>query len=155
FKKEAIAHAWELVTKVLGIPAEKLAVTVFEGAEGIPADDEAAALWRDVAGVPPERILRLGLADNFWMMGDTGPCGPCSEIHFHQGEDIPCAEVEAGRKCKGVACDCDRWMEIWNLVFMQFERDAKGKLTPLPRPSIDTGAGLERLAAVVQGKRSN
>ena len=89
-------------------------------------------------------------------MGDTGPCGPCSEIHYHQGDDIPCAEEAAGRKCQGVACDCDRWLEIWNLVFMQFERKEKdAPLVPLPKPSIDTGAGLERVAAVVQGKRSN
>ena len=155
FKREAIAFGWELVTKVLGIDEERLAVTVFEGAEGIPADDEAAALWEEVAGVRKDRILRLGLKDNFWMMGDTGPCGPCSEIHFFQGNEIPCAEEQAGKACQGVACDCDRWLEIWNLVFMQFERDAAGNMKPLPRPSIDTGAGLERLAAVVQGKRSN
>src|SRR5690606_26675091 len=139
----------------LGIDEERLAVTVFEGAEGIPADDEAAALWEEVAGVRKDRILRLGLKDNFWMMGDTGPCGPCSEIHFFQGNEIPCAEEQAGKACQGVACDCDRWLEIWNLVFMQFERDAAGNMKPLPRPSIDTGAGLERLAAVVQGKLSN
>jgi len=155
FKRDAIAFAWEFVTKVLAMPAERLAVTVFEGTAEIPADDEAADLWRDVAGVAPERILRLGAADNFWMMGETGPCGPCSEVHFHQGDDVPCQEEAAGRPCRGVACDCDRWMEIWNLVFMQFERSAEGVLAPLPRPSIDTGAGLERLAAVVQGKRSN
>ncbi len=88
-------------------------------------------------------------------MGDTGPCGPCSEIHFFQGNDVPCAEEKASRPCQGVACDCDRWLEIWNLVFMQFERDQGGQLLPLPKPSIDTGAGLERMAAVVQGKRSN
>ena len=88
-------------------------------------------------------------------MGDTGPCGPCSEIHFHQGDHLPCAEEAAGRACLGPACDCDRWLEIWNLVFMQFERDASGTLTPLPKPSIDTGMGLERIAAVVQGKHSN
>ncbi len=155
FKKDAIAFAWAWVTKELGIPADRLAVTVFEGTPEIPADDEAARLWEEVAGVAKDRIYRLGLKDNFWMMGDTGPCGPCSEIHFFQGADVPCAEEAAGRQCQGVACDCDRWMEIWNLVFMQFERDAKGTMTPLPRPSIDTGAGLERVAAVVQGKRTN
>ena len=107
-------------------------------------------------GVPRDRILRLGYKDNFWSMGDTGPCGPCSEIHFHQGDDMPCAEIAAGEPCQGVACDCDRWLEIWNLVFMQFERKEKdAPLIPLPKPSIDTGAGLERVAAVVQGKRSN
>lgn len=155
FKRDAIAYAWELVTGVLKIPADRLVVTVFEGTDEIPADDEAAKLWIEVAGVAPEKVLRLGLEDNFWMMGETGPCGPCSEIHFLQGDDLPCEEEAAGRSCKGVACECDRWMEIWNLVFMQFERDASGKMTPLPSPSIDTGAGLERLAAVLQGKRSN
>jgi len=100
-----------------------------------------------------DSILRLGEEDNFWAMGDTGPCGPCSEVHFHQGDDLPCAEEAAGRKCLGPACECDRWLEIWNLVFMQFNRDASGKMTPLPRPSIDTGMGLERMAAVMQGKR--
>ncbi len=155
FKKDAIAYGWDFVTKVLGVDPSRLAVTVFEGTKSIPADDEAAALWLEVAGVPKDRILRLGEKDNFWAMGDTGPCGPCSEIHYFQGADVPCAEEAAGRKCAGVACDCDRWMEIWNLVFMQFERDASGKLTPLPKPSIDTGAGLERVTAVVQGKRSN
>ena len=100
-------------------------------------------------------ILRLGEKDNFWAMGDTGPCGPCSEIHFHQGDHLPCAEERAGRRCLGPACDCDRWLEIWNLVFMQFNRDASGRMTPLPKPSIDTGMGLERIAAVVQGKDSN
>lgn len=155
FKEDAIVFAWDWVTKELGIPTDRLAVTVFEGTPEIPGDDEAARLWEEKAGVPRDRIHRLGLKDNFWMMGDTGPCGPCSEIHFFQGPDLPCPEEAAGRKCLGVACDCDRWMEIWNLVFMQFERDAAGKLSPLPRPSIDTGAGLERVAAVVQGKRSN
>ncbi len=155
FKRDAIAFAWEVVTGVLRIPAERLAVTIFEGDESIPADEEAAALWQELSNLPPERIIRLGAKDNFWMMGETGPCGPCSEIHFHQGNELACQEEVAGRPCLGVACDCDRWMEIWNLVFMQFERDAAGTMSPLPRPSIDTGAGLERLAAVVQGKRSN
>ncbi len=155
FKRDAIAFGWEFVTGTLGLDTSRLAVTVFEGTAEIPADDEAAALWRDVAGVAADRIIRLGLKDNFWMMGDTGPCGPCSEIHYFQGADIPCVEEQAGRTCQGVACDCDRWLEIWNLVFMQFERDAAGTMKPLPRPSIDTGAGLERLAAVVQGKRTN
>ena len=155
FKKDAIAFAWELVTKVLGIPEDRLAVTVFNGEKGIPWDEEAFELWA-AQGVARERILKLGYKDNFWAMGDTGPCGPCSEIHFHQGDSIPCAEEKAGRKCEGVACDCDRWLEIWNLVFMQFERREKdAPLLPLPKPSIDTGAGLERLTAVVQGKLSN
>jgi alanyl-tRNA synthetase len=131
-------------------------VTVFGGEDGIPADDEARGLWSKLAGVPDSRILSLGKADNFWAMGETGPCGPCSEIHFHIGDDTPCAEVAAGRACKGPACDCDRWMEIWNLVFMQFERKtAGGPLEPLPAPSIDTGMGLERLSAVLEGVRSN
>ncbi len=118
-------------------------------------DDDAFDLWRRVAGLSDERILRLGEKDNFWAMGDTGPCGPCSEVHFHQGDDLPCAEVAAGGPCLGPACDCDRWLEIWNLVFMQFNRDLSGAMTPLPRPSIDTGMGLERIAAVLQGKRSS
>jgi alanyl-tRNA synthetase len=156
FKKDAIAFAWDLVTsdRWLGIDAARLAATVFAGEGGIPWDEEAYALWKE-QGVPEDRILKLGAKDNFWAMGETGPCGPCSELHFFQGNDIPCLEEKAGRPCQGVACDCDRWLEIWNLVFMQFERSAEGGLTPLPRPSIDTGAGLERLAAVVQGKRSN
>ncbi|HEX8909634.1 MAG TPA: alanine--tRNA ligase [Anaeromyxobacteraceae bacterium] len=156
FKKDAIAFAWELVTSPawLGIDRSRLAATVFAGEGGIPWDEEAYGLWKG-QGVPEARIYKLGAKDNFWAMGETGPCGPCSELHYFQGDDIPCAEEAAGRACQGVACDCDRWLEIWNLVFMQFERSAEGGLTPLPRPSIDTGAGLERLAAVVQGKRSN
>jgi len=155
FKEDAVAFAWEFVTKDLGIAADRLAATVFNGEKGIPWDEEAARLWKR-AGVPDARIHKLGYKDNFWAMGDTGPCGPCSELHYHQGDDIPCAEVAAGRPCLGVACECDRWLEIWNLVFMQFERKEKDSpLEPLPRPSIDTGAGLERMTAVVQGKRSN
>lgn len=155
FKADAIAYAWEFVTRTLRLDTERLAVTVFNGEKGIPWDEEASELWAK-HGVPRQRIHKLGYKDNFWAMGDTGPCGPCSEIHFHQGDDLPCAEVSAGRKCQGVACDCDRWLEIWNLVFMQFERKEKdGPLIPLPRPSIDTGAGLERLTSVAQGKRSN
>ncbi|WP_434382736.1 alanine--tRNA ligase [Melittangium boletus] len=155
FKADAIAYGWEFVTRTLGIDTTRLAVTVFNGEGGVPWDEEAHALWLQ-QGVPAERIYKLGLKDNFWAMGDTGPCGPCSEIHYHQGDDIPCAEVAAGRACQGVACDCDRWLEIWNLVFMQFERKEKdAPLIPLPKPSIDTGAGLERVASVVQGKRSN
>ncbi len=151
FKPDAIAWAWELVTGVLGLPPDRLAVTIFAGEEGIPRDEEARAIWKKVSGLPDDRILELGKKENFWAMGETGPCGPCSEIHFHQGDDLPCGAPV----CQGVACDCDRWLEIWNLVFMQFERSEGGKLTPLPRPSIDTGAGLERLSAVVQGVRSN
>jgi alanyl-tRNA synthetase len=149
FKKEAIAYAWELLTVHCALPKERLIATVFKD------DDEAVALWKTAAGLADDRILRLGEKDNFWAMGDTGPCGPCSEVHFHQGDHLPCAEVEAGRPCQGPACECDRWLEVWNLVFMQYNRDASGTLTPLPRPSIDTGMGLERLAAVLQGKMSD
>jgi alanyl-tRNA synthetase len=147
FKTDAIAYAWEFLTRDLAIPASRLCATVFT------EDDEAFELWKPY--VPVDRILRLGEKDNFWAMGDTGPCGPCSEIHYHQGDHIPCAEEAAGGRCLGPACECDRWLEVWNLVFMQFDRDASGKLTPLPKPSIDTGMGLERIAAVVQGKSSN
>ncbi|WP_163995403.1 alanine--tRNA ligase [Pyxidicoccus caerfyrddinensis] len=155
FKPDAIAYGWEFVTKTLGLDTQRLAVTVFNGEGGIPWDEEAFELWAK-QGVPRERIYKLGLKDNFWAMGDTGPCGPCSEIHYFQGNDIACVEEAAGKTCQGVACDCDRWLEIWNLVFMQFERKEKdAPLIPLPKPSIDTGAGLERIASVVQGKRSN
>jgi alanyl-tRNA synthetase len=155
FKEDAIAFAWEFVTKTLGIDPKRLAATVFNGEKGIPWDEEAFELWAR-QGLPRERIHKLGYDDNFWAMGDAGPCGPCSEIHFHQGDDLPCSEEQAGRRCLGVACECDRWLEIWNLVFMQFERREKDSpLVPLPKPSIDTGAGLERMASVVQGKRSN
>ena len=149
FKKEAIAYAWELLTVDFGLPKERLIATVYN------EDDEAFGLWKSVAGLPDDRILRLGEQDNFWAMGDTGPCGPCSEAHYHQGDDLPCVEEQAGRRCLGPACECDRWLEVWNLVFMQYNRDASGTLTPLPRPSIDTGMGLERLAAVLQGKLSS
>ena len=149
FKADAVHFAWEFLTRDLALPRERLCATVYTD------DDEAFNLWQSVAGLPAARVLRLGEKDNFWAMGDTGPCGPCSEVHYHQGDDLPCAEVAAGRPCLGPACECDRWLEVWNLVFMQFDRDAAGKLTPLPRPSIDTGMGLERIAAVLQGKRSN
>ena len=109
-------------------------------------DDEARALWKKVAGVGDDRIIALGEKDNFWAMGETGPCGPCSEIHFLQSDDIPCAEEAAGRKCLEAACDCERWIEIWNLVFMQFEQSRPGDRCPLPKPSVDTGVGLERCA---------
>jgi alanyl-tRNA synthetase len=147
FKPDAIAWGWEFVTRVLGLPVDRLSVTVFKGEDGIPADEEAATLWAK-AGVPVDRIRRLGKADNFWSMGDTGPCGPCSEIYFY----LPEGPVKPGE----YAGESDNWLEIWNLVFMQFERKvAGGPLIPLPRPSIDTGAGLERVTSVVQGKRSN
>jgi alanyl-tRNA synthetase len=149
FKPEAIAFAWEFLTKDLALDRKRLIATVYTD------DDDAFALWKRVAGFGDDRVLRLGEKDNFWAMGDTGPCGPCSEVHFHQGDHIACAEEAAGRRCLGPACECDRWLEVWNLVFMQFNRDTAGTLTPLPRPSIDTGMGLERIAAVVQGKMSN
>ncbi|MBI4011797.1 MAG: alanine--tRNA ligase, partial [Candidatus Rokubacteria bacterium] len=149
FKEAAVAYAWEFLTKDLGLPPARLWATVYTD------DDEAFGLWQRVAGLPPDKILRLGEKDNFWAMGETGPCGPCSEVHYHQGDHLSCAEAEAGRACRGPACECDRWLEIWNLVFMQFDRDATGRLTPLPKPSIDTGMGLERIAAVVQGVESN
>ena len=149
FKEQAIHYAWELLTKDFGLDKGRMIATVFTD------DDEAFGLWQKIAGLPQDRVLRLGEKDNFWAMGDTGPCGPCSEVHYHQGDHIPCAEEAAGRTCLGVACECDRWLEIWNLVFMQFNRDASGVMTPLPRPSIDTGMGLERIAAVLQGKLSN
>jgi alanyl-tRNA synthetase len=149
FKAEAIAFAWEFLTRELAIDRSRLLATVFTD------DDDAFALWKKVAGLGDDRVLRLGEKDNFWAMGETGPCGPCSEVHFHQGDHLPCAEVAAGRACLGPACECDRWLEIWNLVFMQYNRDASGTLTPLPRPSIDTGMGLERIAAVMQGTMSS
>jgi alanyl-tRNA synthetase len=146
FKADAIAFAWELVTKRYGLPKEKLYVTVFR------EDDEAEALWQSVAGVPKSRIFRLDEKDNFWQMGDTGPCGPCSEIHYDLGPDA----AEPGREHEEFPLDGGgRFVEIWNLVFMQFDRDSQGRFTPLPRPSIDTGMGLERVAAILQGKLSN
>src|SRR5467141_868807 len=148
FKADAIAFAWEFLTRDLGLERHRLKATVFTD------DDDAFGLWKKVAGLTDDRVLRLGEKDNFWAMGDTGPCGPCSEMHFHQGDHLPCAEEQAGRKCLGPACECDRWLEIWNLVFMQFNRDASGKMTPLPKPSIDTGMGLERLAAIMHVKKA-
>src|SRR5207247_1246144 len=149
FKEQAISYAWELLTKDFELDKGRMIATVYT------EDDDAFRLWKKVAGLSEDRILRLGEKDNFWAMGDTGPCGPCSEVHYHQGDHLSCAEEAAGRRCLGPACECDRWLEIWNLVFMQFNRDAAGKMTPLPRPSIDTGMGLERMAAVMQGKRSD
>ena len=151
FKAEAIAFAHELLVDVYQIDRQRLVYTVHE------SDDEAHALWKKIAGVGDDRVMRLGDKDNFWAMGETGPCGPCSEIHYLQDPDgkIPCAEEAAGRACQGPACDCDRWVEIWNLVFMQFEQLPGGVRRPLPRPSVDTGMGLERLCAVLQGVRSN
>ena len=144
FKKEAIQFAWELLTKTYGIPEEKLYVTVYND------DDEAFDIWHKHMGIAKERIFKFGDKDNFWSMGDTGPCGPCSEIFYDHGPDHGC-----GKPSCTVGCDCDRFVEIWNLVFMQYNRDDKGALTRLPKPSIDTGAGLERLTAVMQGVASN
>jgi|UniRef100_A0A7C3SHT8 alanyl-tRNA synthetase len=144
FKEGAIEMAWELLMARYKFPREKMWATIFYD------DDEAARLWEKIAGLPPERIVRLGEKDNFWAMGETGPCGPCSEIVIDQGEEMAC-----GPDCGIGRCECDRYLEIWNLVFMQFNRTAKGKLEPLPKPSIDTGMGLERLCAVVQGVKSN
>ncbi len=152
FKKEAIAYAWELVTseKWFGLPKDKLYVTIFKGENGVARDAEAYQFWLDV-GVAKDRIFELGAKDNFWQMGETGPCGPCSEIYYDMGQtasDTPDKDLPFGQ-------DDARYVEIWNLVFMQFDRSADGKLTPLPKPCVDTGAGLERLAAVLQGKLSN
>ncbi|MBN2331581.1 MAG: alanine--tRNA ligase [Deltaproteobacteria bacterium] len=144
FKEGAIRYAWEFLTVRMGLPTDKLWVTVFRD------DDEAYDLWKEMIGVPADRIVRMGEKDNFWAMGDTGPCGPCSEILIDQGEEMSC-----GDQCGIGLCECDRYLEIWNLVFMQYNRDAAGVMNPLPKPSIDTGMGLERLAAVVQGVKSN
>jgi len=143
FKREAIHHAWELLTQGYGLPTEKLWVTVFE------EDDEAADIWTRDIGVPEDRVARIGAHDNFWSMGDTGPCGPCSEIFYDHGPD-----VEGGPPGTPDE-DGDRYIEIWNLVFMQFNRSGDGSMEPLPKPSVDTGMGLERLAAVLQGVHSN
>jgi len=144
FKKEAIGWAWEYLTEVLQLPKDRLWITIYEN------DDEALKIWHEEMKVPLERIVRMGEKSNFWMMGDTGPCGPCSEILFDQGEGTGC-----GRADCDVHCDCDRHLEIWNLVFTQFDRDTAGILNPLPNPNIDTGMGLERLTAVMQGVKSN
>ena len=153
FKREAIAFGWEFLTRRLALAPERLTVTIFRGEEGVPRDAEAHSFWAE--HVPADRILELGARDNFWAMGDTGPCGPCSEIHYHQGDALPCPEEAAGRSCRGVECECDRWLEVWNLVFMQYDRDAAGRLQPLPAACVDTGMGLERVTAVVQGRLSN
>ena len=146
FKRDAIAFAWELITKVYGLDKERLYATVFR------EDDEAEVLWQEVTGIPKSRIFRLDEKDNFWQMGDTGPCGPCSELHYDLGPDA----AEPGREHEEFPEDGGgRFVEIWNLVFMQYDRSAAGVLTPLPRPSIDTGLGLERLTAILQGKTTN
>ncbi len=144
FKEEAIAWGWEYLTEVVKLPKDKLWVTVFQD------DDEAYDIWHKKMNVPADRIVRMGEKSNFWMMGDTGPCGPCSEIIYDQGADVGCGRPECD-----LDCGCDRYLEIWNLVFTQFDRDEKGNLNPLPKPNIDTGMGLERLTAVIQGAKSN
>ncbi len=144
FKKEAIAWAWEYLTEVMRLPKEKLWVTIFK------EDDEAFEIWNKKMKIPAERIVRMDEKSNFWMMGETGPCGPCSEIIYDQGKGTGCGRPECD-----IYCECDRHLEVWNLVFTQFNRDENGKLTALAKPSIDTGMGLERLAAVVKGVKSN
>ena len=150
FKADAIPFAWRLLTDVWHLPPDRLHATVFKGEAGIPRDDEAYELWSRV--LPAERIVELGLSENFWTMGDTGPCGRCSEIHYHRGDHLACLEEPS---CRGIDCSCDRYVEIWNNVFMEFERKPDKTLTPLPEPSIDTGMGLERIVAVLQGTLSN
>ncbi len=154
FKEEAIVFAWDFLTKDLGLPPERLVFTYFKGEEGVAgADEQARDLWKQVTGFGEDRIVGLGMDDNFWQMGETGPCGPCSEIYFYNGPDVDVARFGQEQTAEGHG-----WMEIWNLVFMQFERllvDGRAELRELPKPSIDTGAGLERLASVVQGKTSN
>ncbi len=144
FKKDAILFSWELFTESFKLSDENLYVSVYE------KDDEAATLWSDVIGLPNKKIVRLSAKDNFWQMGDTGPCGPCSEIIIDQGSQIGCGKPDCA-----VGCDCDRFLELWNLVFLQYNKDDKGNLSPLPKPSIDTGMGLERITAVLQGKTNN
>jgi len=144
FKKESIAWGWEFLTEKMALPKEKLWITIYQD------DDEAFEIWNKQMGVPAERIVRMGMESNFWMMGETGPCGPCSEILYDQGSSVGCGRPECS-----VECDCDRHLEIWNHVFTQFDRDKDGNFNPLPKPNIDTGMGLERLAAIVQGVQSN
>ena len=150
FKKEAIRFGWEFLTEHLGLPKDKLYASVHEGDEamGLGVDQEALEEWNEY--LPRERILTLPTSENFWAMGDTGPCGPCSEILIDQGEHMAC-----GPDCSAGVCDCDRFLELWNLVFMQFNRKTDGSMEPLPAPSIDTGAGLERIAAVLQKVATN
>jgi alanyl-tRNA synthetase len=149
FKKDAIRFAWELLTGVWKIPEEKLFVTVFNGEAGIPPDVEARDHW--LKYVAADHLSELGLDDNFWQMAETGPCGRCSEIYYYRGQQIPCPEPS----CRGVECSCSRYLEIWNNVFMEFDRQSDGALKPLPAPSIDTGMGLERVTAVLQDVESN
>jgi alanyl-tRNA synthetase len=149
FKDEAIGLAWALLTDVWKLPADRLFATVFAGEGSVPRDDEAYGRWLRV--LPASRIAELGAADNFWSMGETGPCGRCSEIHYFRGDHLPCPEPV----CRGVECSCDRYVEVWNNVFMEFDRQPDGSLLSLPAPSIDTGMGLERITAIMQGTLSN
>ena len=144
FKKESIAWGWDFLINVMGLPKEKMYITIYKD------DDEAFEIWNKQEGVPAERIVRMGMDSNFWMVGETGPCGPCSEILYDQGPEVGCGRPECN-----VECSCDRHLEIWNHVFTQFDRNLDGSFNPLPKPNIDTGMGLERLAAIVQGKKSN
>ena len=151
YKRESIAWGWEFLTEEMGLPAHRLWVSVYKD------DDESHEIWRKEVGVPAERVVRLGDLDqgdeeNFWAMADTGPCGPCTEIHFDQGQEMACDHPDG---CALGVCDCDRWLELWNHVFMEFDRDAEGRLHPLPMKSVDTGLGFERLVAVMQGVKSN
>jgi alanyl-tRNA synthetase len=153
FKEEAIPFAWRLLTEEWQLPADRLFATIFRGEPGIPRDDEAYGIWRGF--LPADHVSELGAADNFWQMGDTGPCGRCSEIYYYRGAAVACPEESAGRTCRGVECSCDRFTEIWNNVFMEFDRQPGGVLHPLPARSIDTGMGLDRVTAVMQGLLSN
>jgi alanyl-tRNA synthetase len=153
FKKDAIPFAWTLLTDEWKLPKDRLFATIFKGEAGIPRDDEAHDLWRKY--LLADHIGELGSDDNFWQPGDTGPCGRSSEIYYHRGAEIPCLEEAGGRTCRGMECSCDRYVEIWNNVFMEFDRQPDGTLNPLPAPSVDTGMGLERVTAVLQGKLSN
>ena len=155
FKAEAIQWAWELFGEVWRLPKDKLWVTIFEGDEkdGISADEEALEEWKSKTDIDPSHILRYGKKDNFWEMGETGPCGPCSEIHIERGEEY-CDSSDPNHVCM-VNGDCARYIELWNLVFIQYNRDETGKLHPLPEKHVDTGAGFERIVAVLQNKSSN
>jgi len=153
FKAEAIPLAWGLLVDGWRIPKDRLFATIFRGDAAVARDDEAYEIWRKF--LPGDHIGELGADDNFWTMGDTGPCGRSSEIYYFRGGHLPCAEEAAGRTCRGMECDCDRFIEIWNNVFMEFDRRTDGTLLPLPAPSIDTGMGLERVTAVLQDKLSN
>jgi len=144
FKEKALEYTWDLLINGYKLPQDKLWVSIYLD------DEEAYDLWANKIGVPGERIVKLGEKDNFWSMGDTGPCGPCSEVHIDRGEDFSCGKPDCA-----VGCECDRYLEIWNLVFMQYNRDASGEMIPLPKPSIDTGMGLERITAVIQDVPTN